>query len=270
MSGKGMEGRGRVVKAVIEIEAPREAVWAALTDPVELVRWFPLEAKVTPGNGGSIWYAWGSWWQGGTRIDHWEPPTRLRTVPEEPLPDGRVTLAFDVELEARGGRTVLRLVHAGFGEGAGWDHEYDGVRRGWGFELRGLRHYLERHRGSDRTVAWAHHPIGMKEGEAWARLMAPGGLFLEGLPAGLAEGRTYGLTLHQGMRLEGEIQMVEPPAQLVMTAANLNHALMRVELEHCGGTPQVVLWASTYGVPPEAVRRLESEMEGAARRLFPA
>ena len=47
----------RSVEQVIEINAPIEAVWKALNDPVELVRWFPLEAGVNAD--GSIWMSWG-------------------------------------------------------------------------------------------------------------------------------------------------------------------------------------------------------------------
>ncbi len=35
----------------IEINAPAEEVWNALTDPKELEKWFPLEARVTPPTG---------------------------------------------------------------------------------------------------------------------------------------------------------------------------------------------------------------------------
>lgn len=39
----------------IEIDATPERVWKALTDAADLVRWFPLEAKVEPGEGGGIY-----------------------------------------------------------------------------------------------------------------------------------------------------------------------------------------------------------------------
>ena len=45
--------RSRAVEKVIELNAPIEAVWKALTDGQELARWFPLEARVTPGKGGT-------------------------------------------------------------------------------------------------------------------------------------------------------------------------------------------------------------------------
>jgi len=44
---------------------------------------------------------------------------------------GPMRLVQDYTLESRQGRTALRLVHLGFGEGPGWDNEYEGTRGGW-------------------------------------------------------------------------------------------------------------------------------------------
>ena len=52
----------------------------------------------------------------------------------------------------------MRLVHSGFGAGAEWDDEFDSISNGWKFERRGLRHYLQRHFGKDRRVAWGVDP----------------------------------------------------------------------------------------------------------------
>jgi uncharacterized protein YndB with AHSA1/START domain len=106
----------------IEIAAPMDAVWKAISDAEELTRWFPLEAQVEPGAGGVIRYRWGDM-QGICRIESWEPPNHLRTswmafdMPQQS--SGEARLAVDWFLEGRGGRTVLRLVHSGFGAGFG-------------------------------------------------------------------------------------------------------------------------------------------------------
>jgi uncharacterized protein YndB with AHSA1/START domain len=49
----------RRLEKEIEIAVPIEEVWKALTDANELARWFPLEARVTPGLGGNIFVSWG-------------------------------------------------------------------------------------------------------------------------------------------------------------------------------------------------------------------
>ena len=42
------ETKTRTIETEIRIDAPVDQVWQALTDPEELVRWFPLEAGVEP------------------------------------------------------------------------------------------------------------------------------------------------------------------------------------------------------------------------------
>ena len=59
----------RAVETTLEIEAPREAVWKALTEASELVRWFPLEAEVEPRVGGRYWISWRNEWQGEARCE---------------------------------------------------------------------------------------------------------------------------------------------------------------------------------------------------------
>lgn len=75
-----MTEKTRTITKEIEIEASPQAVWEALTHPEELVRWFPLQARVKPGVGGSMWYSWGPPWEGDSRIEIWEPNRRLKTV----------------------------------------------------------------------------------------------------------------------------------------------------------------------------------------------
>ena len=82
----------------------------------------------------------------------------------------------------------LRLVHSGFSSDAGWDHQYDGTVRGWDFELRSLKHYLEHHRGTTRRVVHAKRVINdMELADGWARLMSRDGFLAEGSLDGLTE-----------------------------------------------------------------------------------
>ncbi len=64
----------------LEIEAPPEAVWKALTDAKELVRWFPLKAEVEPRVGGRYWLSWEGEFEGDSRIEIFEPERHLRTT----------------------------------------------------------------------------------------------------------------------------------------------------------------------------------------------
>ncbi|MBI4420506.1 MAG: SRPBCC domain-containing protein, partial [Gemmatimonadetes bacterium] len=158
----------RAFEMTLDIEASREDVWRALTEAEELMRWFPLEARITPGQGGSMFWSWGERWDWENRIEVWEPGRRLRLVEDEarpydaeghPLPDGLVQparIAIEFTLETHRGKTRLRLVHSGFGRGDVWDNELDSISEGWQSELRSLRHYLQHHGGKNRQVgrAW--------------------------------------------------------------------------------------------------------------------
>lgn len=104
----------RVVEREITLDAPSAAVWKALTDAAELMRWFPLEARVSPGRGGAVWMRWDDAYDAESAIDIWEPERHLRIrFPHERA----MHLATDYYLEGRGGGTVLRVVTSGFGAG---------------------------------------------------------------------------------------------------------------------------------------------------------
>jgi uncharacterized protein YndB with AHSA1/START domain len=234
---------GRVAERELTLDAPVDAVWLALTDAEELVRWFPLDARVTPGPGGAIWLSWEDHYSAESRIDLWEPGRRLRVAFPAHRP---LHLATDYYLEGRGGQTVLRVVTSGFGDDAAWDAMYGGVSRGWTFELRSLRHYLERHRGQNREVAWArHHPFAGSVTDAWRRLTAPGGwLGPAGLPAASA-GETVSLTI-DGVTLTGPVLSADPPYQLVMIASNLGDALFRLATEEFESAVSIVAWLASW------------------------
>lgn len=162
----------RDVTMTVEISAAPDAVWRALTDAGELTRWFPLEAKVEPGEGGSWWIGWPPGpWQFSCDVATWQPGRRLELVErrDDPAAAGHV-LRIDFRLEESGGATRLTVVHSGFGRGAEWDDEYHGVERGWRYELRCLAHYLDRHRGRDRATAWLVESTGVPADEVFARL----------------------------------------------------------------------------------------------------
>ena len=162
---KTVAEQARAFRMSLDLDATPDQVWRALTEAEELVRWFSTAARVTPGTGGTMLWSWGYGEDWVTRIDAWEPGKLLRLVQEDarpydaqgnPLPPGEVEparIAMEFTLETAQGKTRLRLVHSGFGHGAAWDAEVDGISEGWQAELRSLRHYLRRHRGQDRKAA---------------------------------------------------------------------------------------------------------------------
>ncbi|MGH9750230.1 MAG: SRPBCC family protein [Candidatus Polarisedimenticolia bacterium] len=267
----GKKQAGRRMETTVRIEAPVEAVWKALTDAEELSRWFPLQARVRPGADGSVWLSWGPPWEGESRITLWDPPRRLRTgwqFTHAADAAGAAEVGVDYILEGEGGRTTLRLVHSGFGEGKDWDDEFDAVRRGWRYELRSLRHYLERHRGTPRRVVWERVPLPVPVGEAHARLMGPGGLLREGSLAGLKEGDPYAFTTATGDPFRGTVLVNEAP-DFAGTAENWKDGLFRLHLEDCTGVREAGLWLATWGVPEADLEGLRTRFRSILEALFP-
>jgi len=242
----------RVVEQTIRIQAPPDAVWKALTDAEELTRWFPLNAKVTPGVGGSIWMSWGDVYAGDAAIEAWEPGKHLRS--RFPVVGTKGALATDYYLQGDGGGTILRVVTSGFGAGEDWDDSYEGVRFGWAFELEGLRHYLEHHRGQRRIVASVQKKCDASSSDVWARAMASDGFFISADGGALQTG-PYSATMG-GEVFTGTLSNFTPPTQLVGTVQELNDAVFRIEVG-THGPGDLWVWLATYGVEEDRVSALE-------------
>ena len=164
----------------VVIDAPMEDVWKALTEPAAIARWFAPKMTVEPGVGGSVLADWGPGLEWMTTIEVGEPNRHLRLAETRERvmtasPDAQALepcrLVQDYYLEAEGGKTVLRLVHSGFGTSEGWDIEYEGTRGGWAVCFLRLKHALELHRNHS-----AHNFIvlrlcpGVDKEEALARM----------------------------------------------------------------------------------------------------
>jgi uncharacterized protein YndB with AHSA1/START domain len=270
-----MAGKSRSLETRIRIEAPLEAVWEALTRAEELVRWFPLEAGENPD--GSLWMSWGDGVRFEGRPAESDPPHRARFVYRQP-PPGRdpatlkpedfAEIATEYLLESEGGTTLLRLVHSGFGGGSEWDDQFEGTRTGWEVELRGLRHYLEHHRGRDRAVAWAKAPFASTRADAWDRLMSSRGLLAEGTLEGAREGAPYRIRAANGDRFEGVVALYDPPRNFVATVESWNRAFLRLRLEDLYGRREAHLWLSTYGLPRARTSEFQARWQSELERLL--
>jgi uncharacterized protein YndB with AHSA1/START domain len=258
----------RTIEVELDIDAAVSRVWQALTDPADLARWFPLIARVQPEVGGFVELSWGPDLNSRNAILAWKPERHLRTnwfehgatetnasaekdgSPRDPGAWAR--LKVDFYLEEKGDRTVVRMVHSGFGRDASWDEEYAAHARGWSFELRSLVHYLEHHAGRERHVAWVRRPIALPREQAWARLAGAEGMLREGRLEGLEPGEAYAITTADGTRFEGRVIHHLSPIEFAGTVENLDHALLRFGIEDYGAGPEASLWLSTWGEPTEA------------------
>lgn len=282
MTTMGQDKNPRSIEKEIRILAPVEAVWKALTDAEELIRWFPLDAKVTSGEGGHIWMAWKDDWQHHTPIAAWEPNKRLRLIYAEPIAAamlGEPGMSFEIPfqvaveytLEARDDETVLRLVHSGFSTDASWDSQYDGTVSGWEFQLAGLKLYLERHYGSPRRCVYCRVPLPhLSIAKAWTKLMSPAGLLKDEHPGPSKSGERYALTTAVGDRLEGVVHAWNPPTGFSATVTNLNDAWLRLHIEELAlfGRRDANFFIATYALPEQQVADLQGRFDGLLHSIF--
>jgi uncharacterized protein YndB with AHSA1/START domain len=259
----------------IDINATPEEIWRALTDAGELMRWFPLQARVTPGKGGSVFWGWDQHFAWESQIDEWEPGKRLRLVENrpafdvngQPLAGPSQQLAMEFTLETRAGQTRLRIVHSGFGDGASWDDELDSVSAGWQFELRGLRHYLEHHKGRDRHHAAAQHVTSLGTDDVWKRLLSPAAFTV--VDGALTLGEHVAIRAATGEQVSGTVAWHNPGRDLFVTVDDLNDGVFRLSTWRAGGKTGVQVWMTTYDSRQAArVREFGAKVQQLIERLF--
>ncbi len=236
----------------IDLDATPEDVWRALTDQTELVKWFPLQARVTPGAGGKVFWAWDDKWAWESTIEVWEPGKRLTLVENrpafdakgQPLPVPAQRMAMEFTLETHEGRTRLRLVHSGFAHGATWDDELDGVSGGWQVELRALKHYLERHKGRERHHAAVNVTTTLPFETAWKRLLSPSAFVV--VDGAIADGARCTIHAATGDRFEGTIAWHRPGRDLLMIVDDLAYGVFRISTWRAEGQTGAQVWVTTY------------------------
>ena len=251
---------GRQFEMSIDLDATPEQVWNALTKTDELVRWFPVQAHVSPGAGGTMFWGWDDHFAWESKIDVWEPNSRLVLTEERPATDvkgapvgGPVRkIAMEFTLETHAGRTRLRLVHSGFGDGAAWDDELDAISGGWQFELRGLRFYLERHRGRNRVTAAVHRTTALPREILWDRLFSPLAFTVEGP---LTEQERCTISTSVGDRVSGTILRYNPGRDLALIVDDLDDGMLRISTWSAADQTGVQVWLISYA--PEHVDKVK-------------
>jgi uncharacterized protein YndB with AHSA1/START domain len=214
----------RSVDISTEIAAPADAVWAALKQADLIARWFSAAAE---GHDDVIRFSWGpdmAWEShvvdlGTNRHLRWDNPD--------------MPIVVDWHLETKGGHTIVRLVQSGLKSGAEWDDEFEAYHAGWRYFLFNLKHYLERHRGVPRGMAWTRRPTQMSRPSVWDRVI--------------------GQVQTDGVMRGAVIQESKAPHVFSARLPELNDALLFVELEG----KALGVYLSTYGLPTDRVQQLQ-------------
>ena len=156
----------RTIDLSVEVTGTPEQVWAAIATGPGISSWF-VTTTVEEREGGATTSVFGPGPEMTVpgRVAAWEPPHRVLFEGHE-VDEG---LAFEWLVEAReGGSCVVRLVNSGFGSGAEWDAQYDGMEQGWRLFLLNLQLHLLHFQGQagravlpsamwagDRATVWA-------------------------------------------------------------------------------------------------------------------
>jgi uncharacterized protein YndB with AHSA1/START domain len=275
MTAAGKDNATRSFSMTLDINASPEDVWKALTEAGELVRWFPLQARVTPGAGGTMFWGWDGQWAWESKIDGWEPGKRLRLVEDRPAFDASGKplrgearqLAMEFTLETHAGRTRLRIVHSGFGQGSDWDDELESVSGGWQFELRSLRHYLEHHRHQDRHHIVLHFVTSLTPDQAWQRLLGDGGFTVA--DGKLVVSERCVIVAPTGDRLAGSVEWHKPGSDIFVAVDDLDAGVFRLSVWRAGGQTGAQVWMTTYS-PAQAsrVKDFGARVHGPVERLL--
>lgn len=245
----------RSIEVTVEIAAPPEAVWRALSEAAGLMNWFPPLASVSAlGVGGEVCLSWGEGVEARARIVEWQPGRRITWLDESGWAGG--PLLMDFRLESRGASTVLRFVHSGFAAGDQWDDPIEGVRAGWAWFFQQLRLYFAHHAGRVRQSIGVRLPFAGGREAAWKRITeSAGGLILAG-GAALSVDARCDVQLTVDLRTPAVVEVLVAGRVLGLRLPEAGHALLMIEIEPGSGEGlHAGFWLSSYDAEQAAAWR---------------
>ncbi len=118
-------------------------VFASLTEPQQLTRWFVEKAVMTPRKGSPFRFTWGSYTLRG-KVNAVKAPSKLVLQWVDRFPGGKMLeTQARFELQKKGKGTLLTVTHRGFKSGKKWLALYGAIQSGWAYYLTNLRSVLE-------------------------------------------------------------------------------------------------------------------------------
>ena len=257
----------RAIAIDAHIDASPADVWHALTDAKALADWFAPFVNAGEGVGGIVELSWDGENMWPVTIEVWNPGQHLRQASDgPPEPDGTPgpRLLVDWFISTEAGQTVLRLVHSGFGAGAEWDDQIDGLTGGWRYFLWNLEICLTRHRGVHRVLVSARPRIAMQRDAFWNALFSTGFINVDDTST---SPKTCTITLGD-RSLDAVVEMNDPLARFAARIPGLADATLFIEVEGKKQTDfHTGFWLSTYGLPAETVAELQRSLDAVVARV---
>ena len=259
----------RPLRAIV-LETPIDAtpaeVWQVLTE--RMSDWFAPYVKAAHGAGGVVELSWDGTNYWPTTIEVWNPEQHLGFADAGPPgPDGSPgpRLMVDWFIGTESGQTIVRLVHSGFGPGAEWDDQIDGLTGGWAYFLWNLQLCATRHRGTRRDMVSTRPRVTMQRDAFWDALFTTGFISMDRDAAVPSTCRiTFG-----GRTFDATVETLDARSRLAARIPDLNDALLFIEVE--GTKPadfHTGFWLSTYGLPADTVRDLQGSLDAAVAKLI--
>ncbi len=257
----------RDIEISIEIAAPAQAVWRAISEPDGVANWFAPIASGEPGEGGHLNVSWGGDGTWTSWVTAWEPLRRLRLVDELPEEgaDEDPAMAYEYRLQARDGATLLTFVHSGLSADPSWDDTFHMMTNGWRFFLWNLKHYLERHPNEHRTMISERPWVTGTREQVWDAILGADALRIT--PA--QEGDRFDLHFEGGEVLEGTVVLWDRPWAFAGVVSSLNDGVLHVEMEGTGDRWKMGVWLSTYGLEEERCKEIGAALGQSISRMFP-
>ena len=265
----------RDISLSVVVAAPVEAVWRTVGNAEQVANWFAPIATGRAGEGGHLTVSWGAGAEWTNWITEWQPCRHLRLVDQ--LPDetgkGGSVMALDYRLTDLGRSTRLDLVNSGLSTAPEWDDTFRMMHNGWRFFLWNLKHFLERHPGTQRTMISQRPWVTGSREEVWDRIFGDAGLGAAGpdgrQPVFDEAGEGFRLRLDGGISLEGTIVVCDRPWAFAGVVTSLDDAVIHVEMEGSGDRWKMGIWLSTYGVEERRCEKISAALERTVSRVFP-
>jgi uncharacterized protein YndB with AHSA1/START domain len=161
----------RAIELELEVPGTPEQVWEAIATGPGISAWLQ-PTEVEPREGGRFSFRTGPVRREGT-VTGWEPPSRfVQEVSWDPTgeaPARRLATEWTVRATGRGTCRV-RMVMTGFGPGADWDDELEGMAAGMAAGLDALRLHLTWFPGGRPSWARASVAATGPVAELWGEL----------------------------------------------------------------------------------------------------
>ena len=254
----------------VDIDAPLEAAWKAITEGPGIANWFAPIAEVSgDGVGATVTAGWTEEMMMSQTVSASEPLQHVRWLDESGWMGEGTTMTLDYYLTTENGKTRVRLVQSGFGASDGWDDLFEGTETGWTYFLENLRIYLERHQGRTRHMTFDRIQVEMPRAAFWHHLLSDASGFVVGGTGRAALGDSLAVRLDPATPPQrAVVEMVVENQGIGLRIPDLTDALLFIELEGRKDKFHVGYWLSVYD--DAQAKALEVPAKSAFRRIHEA